>query len=404
MRRKILGFCFLIGLLALSCNLPLQPLSIAPPEDQLAAYVAATLQAIHIQQTGESGKGTVSSTPLAPILPHALYYLSGPESEAQVWRLEVDGVTQTRLTSEAEGVAGYAVSSVDGALALVSGNQLFLLDVETGERLLVADGSQADELAAGFYYRSRVSNPSFSPDGRILAYAHNGLHLYDVATGDDWHVLTNKVAAPDEGIILAEELYFPGAWAPDSRHLAVDIAFAESGTLAVVDWQAEQPLTRMNASGILCCQVSWAPDSGSILVASPYLGLVSPGLWRYDANTGAEGILVAGSEEAGAFEFVGWPLQLPNGELLYFYASTAEVPEGNVPLLMLRSDPDAASSRHQLRPESFSILEALWAEDGSLAIIRQASGGAGAQVVLARIDGSPLQVLLNEAWELRWGP
>jgi hypothetical protein len=160
----------------------------------------------------------------------------------------------------------------------------------------------------------------------------------------------------------------------------------------------------MNASGILCCQLSWAPDSGSILVASPYLGLVSPGLWRYDANTGAEGILVAGSEEAGAFEFVGWPLQLPNGELLYFYASTAEVPEGDVPLLMLRSDPDAASGRHQLRPESFSILEALWAEDGSLAIIRQASGGAGAQVVLARSDGSPLKVLLNEAWELRWGP
>lgn len=404
MTQKTLALFALFGLLAIACALLAPPLPSGSPEDQLATFVAATLQAVHAQQTEQSGGDMAVPTPLPAILPHSVYYLSGPEGEAQVWRLGSDGLTQTRLTAQAGGVNSFAVSRADGSLAILSNNQLYLLDAGGGDPRLVADGSQAAENAPDYFYRGRVSNPSFSPDGRILAFAHNGLHLYDVASGDDWHLLVNQVDEPEEGLLLPEELYFPGEWAPDNRHLVVDIAYLEGDALAVVDWQANPPLTRMKAGGLLCCQVSWAPDSGSILVASPYLGLVSPGLWRYDANTGAEGVLVAGSEGDGTFEFVGWALQLSNGELVYFYASTAEVPEGDVPLLMVRSALDGRSNRVQLRSESFSIREALWAEDGSLALIRLSSSSAGSQVVLAQGDGSPLQVLLSEARGLAWGP
>lgn len=403
MNSKVLLSLTLFVWLAAGCTLPTTPVPTAPPESQVATFVAATLDAVHTQETAQ-GSEAPAVPPLSTLLPHSVYALIGPEGDAQVWRLSADGQTQTQLTHEAGGVDGYAVSPDDGRLALVVDNQLILLDPDSGERAQVAAGVPADPDSPAFFYRGRISDPSFSPDGRILAYAYNGLHLYDVASGDDLHVLVNQVDEPDSGLLVPEEIYFPGAWASDDRRLVVDIASSEGSSLGVVDWTVSDPLTPMNAGGILCCQVSWAPDNGSILVASPFLGLVSPGLWRYDARTGAEGVLVAGNADSGTFEFAGWPLQLPDGTMRYFYASTTEVPEGDVPLLMVSSGLDGQSDRTTLRPESFNIREALWAEDGSLVLIRLASGGTGSQVVLVWADGRPLQVLLGEARDLAWGP
>jgi hypothetical protein len=138
-------------------------------------------------------------------------------------------------------------------------------------------------------------------------------------------------------------------------------------------------------------------------VASPYLGLIDSGLWRYNAQSGERITLIGG--ETGLYEFAGWPLQLANGDLRYFYSSSTDVPGGDVPLYMVASGPDGVSDRTQLRADAFSIREALWAEDGSLALIMSAvPGDLSGPVIVAFADGSQLQPLLEEAWQLGWGP
>ena len=115
---------------------------------------------------------------------------------------------------------------------------------------------------------------------------------------------------------------------------------------------------------------------------------------------------MGGTAEGGSSGFVGWPLQQTSGELFYFYANLEEFsPDGGLPLVMMRGSPDG-SHREAVRPEAFHIVEALWAPDGSLALVVQPGDGADRQVLLARIDGSPLQVLIEGEGisHLAWGP
>ncbi len=139
-----------------------------------------------------------------------------------------------------------------------------------------------------------------------------------------------------------------------------------------------------------------------MLVANPSYGVHWPGLWRYDVQTGEEFDLV--STQPGSPHSVGWPVQLPSDDLLYFHGETFS-PEEGIPLVLVHSDPDG-KDRTQVRREEFQIIDALWAEDGSLVLISQMSDGGGVELVLARPDDGPLQVLLQGGSinDLAWGP
>jgi WD40 repeat protein len=346
-------------------------------------------------------------------LPHSVYYLDGPAEEAQVWRLEADGLSRVQVTNEEAGVDQFAVSSADGTIAFVSNNHLFLMGGDGENRRIVADDREVDREAEDYIFRGFIEAPVFSPDGRTLAYAFNGLHLYNLASGEDKHVLTNLGNLLGEPFVFARENYFPGPWSPDGSMLLILMGYFEGSTLAVMELEAEQ-FTRLWSSGAVCCQYSWAPDGHSVLVANPSYSVVWPGLWRYDAETGEETVVVPGIAQDGSVNFVGWPHQLPSGDLLYFHVNLERFsPDVGIPLVMVRSAPDG-SNRSPLRPEEFRINSALWAPDGSLALILNLSNGDSVrvtsddimQVVLARTDGSPLQVLIEGECirGLEWGP
>ena len=137
------------------------------------------------------------------------------------------------------------------------------------------------------------------------------------------------------------------------------------------------------------------------------LGNDWPGLWRYDAETGEEFHLVA--THPGESKFVGWPVQLPSDDLIYFYGDRFTFEQG-IPLVMVRSNPNGGDPT-QIRPEEFLISDALWSEDGSLVLIDQPIGdqnqqGSTARIVMARPDGGELQVLLEAEpiRQMEWGP
>lgn len=373
-------------------------------QNELATIVAATLQAEAVQG-GETGEASLDNAQSAEpsLLPHNVYFLKSAEGIRQVWRLDADGSNEQMLSSSSSDVSAYDVSSADGSVAYVSANRLYLLSSDGQDSRVLIDASSADEAADDYYYRYVISSPRFSADGRTLAYSLNGIWLLDLDSGSSVHLLENQLEESDPAYIYPLELYFPESWSPNGEKLLISVAYLEAGTLAFLD-PADGQMTPLTTSGIVCCQSQWAPDNGSILVASPYIGLIEPGLWRYDAATGVEAIIIEGSESDSVFNFAGWPLQIENGDLYYFYTSTAGFPDGDISLLMVRSGPDGESGRQQLRTDSLMVREALWADDGSLALIVQSQQGISGPLVLAKIDGSPLLILANEAEQLRWGP
>ncbi len=393
----------LLSWLLAACAPGVAPASPTLDTAELATIVAATLSA---EPPPATATPSATSPAAEALLPSAVYFLSDRSGNMQVWRLAVDSATLSQLTEVADGVDDYDIAA-DGQLAYVSGNQLWLRTADGEEQVLV-DGSAAEPQDEGFHYSQRISAPRFTPDSARLAYALDGVHVIELDSGEDQHLLVNQLNNNDNDFIFPEELYYPETWSPDGSRLLVSIAFFEGGSLGVLRTGGAEGLVRFEAQGSLCCQAAWAPDSASVLVASPYAGIVAPGLWRYDAASGAESVLLDASDPDGGFHFVGWPLA--SGEGLYaFYASSGRLPEGEVPLFMVRSELADVANQTQLRPESFSIREALWAPDGSLALLIEnpivvAEGVTGGTILLVRADGSPAAPLADQAHAMRWGP
>ena len=90
--------------------------------------------------------------------------------------------------------------------------------------------------------------------------------------------------------------------------------------------------------------------------------------------------------------------------MLFFYDNEHFSPDIGIPLTMVRSDPNGLSLK-PVRPEIFKIIDVLWAQDGSAAIILQPSGDGMMQIILARPDGSPLQIMFEgqRIRNLAWG-
>ena len=338
-------------------------------------------------------------------LPHSLYYLSGWDADAQVWRLDLETQSTQQVTGEEFGVQDFSVSPADGSLAIVTGNRLYLLDADGGDRRLVADGSTVDPNIEDYIFRGFVNDPVFSPDGATLAYAFDGLHLYDTASTEDKHALTNLGNLNDEPFVFAKEVYSPGRWSPDGSKLLILMDYYEGSTLAVMDPDAEQPFTRLRSEGPVCCTFSWSADSQSVLVANPnYTGDI-PGLWSFDAHTGEETVLIPGIAEDGSINFVGWPFKRQDGSLYYFHENVERFsPDEGIHLSMARSAADGGN-RTQLRPDVFSFYDALWSPDGSFALVVE-PGDEASRLLHVPADGSPLQVLLEGEWirGLAWGP
>lgn len=387
MKHLLVPAVMALMILTASCNLP-QPV---PDPAEVATAVAATLAPSPAVTTPEPG---------VAVLPNSLLYLSARSGSQQVWRLERDGVTQTQITAEDADVNFFAASQLDGSVAFASGNQLYLVDASGGNRRLLVDNAAANTQAEDFAYTARISDPQFSPDGRYLAYAYNGLWILDTSNNQAVHLLENQV---DDG--RPERVYAPIKWAPNGVQLLLSVTGSDYSSIAFVNPGADNLVTEVDARN-LCCSASWSPDSASVLVASPFDGLIEAGLWRYDVLSGEVTELIA-AETDELYEFAGWPLELSGGSLQYFYASTAELGSADAPLYMVSSGPDGVSGRALVRAEPFSnIGEALWAMDGSLALIvqRRPEGGAGGAVLVAFADDRQLQLLMDDGHAMQWGP
>ena len=400
--KKLLAGVLVLMLAALACA---TPLTNTAPQTNVETVVAQTMQAL--TSVAPPAPVTTSTPPsgTSNLLPHPLYYLNKDSTGfLQVYRLETDGKTVQQITFEPSDIETYDVSPVDGSVAYTSNNQLLLVEADGSNRLLLVDGGPlgSDES----YIYNRVSTVAWSRDGKTIAFGYGGLNFYALDTGAINKVLENQVDN-SPGIAILREGYSPREYAPDGSKLLINIGYYEGGVYALY-YLSGNRLVRSEENPVTCCEGSWTLDGSAYYAASPYLGMISPGLWRINADGKVDTLL--DGEFLGPLEFAQAPVLGPDGQLYFFHNSLPQAEDmlNRMPLYMVRSGTDGVTGREKLYPELFeNINEILWAPDASFAILAIApieNIFQGGKAEIYYTDGRPSVPLVPFAQDMRWGP
>jgi Tol biopolymer transport system component len=390
-----------LAVLSLACASTLDGAPTASPGD-VATVVALTMQVL-------TPVSDVIPEPETSLLPHSLYYLGTDSSGlTQIYRLELDGKTQTQLTFEPASVLDFDVLQRDGSYAYEIDNRLVLVNGEGSNRRVLAEGNPRGNVR-GFY------RPVFSPDGGTLAYVSGGLNLYDVSTGAASLVVADRA----ENASLPRESYVPESFTPDGKKLLVHMLHTDTSLPAVYDVakNALVPFSGKSDEDFACCQfgreIGWFADSMSFYSANPTPGVDAGGLWSVNVGTGEVTTIIPYGGGNNTFNFVDEPYAAPDGRFYYFFSNY----DGNLGPLhrapgyleIIRVAGDSWNERTSLvRNESLRMMnEALWAPDGSFVIVALAPGEDvmdGGQAEIVYFDGRSNLVLAPFAQEMKWGP
>ena len=400
--KKLLAATLVLSLAALACAT--QPTGPSSPTN-VETVVAETMQAL--TPTAPSSGATSTLPPeTSSLLPHPLYYLNNDSAGfLQVYRLEMNGETVEQITFEPSNVNTYDVSPVDGSVAFISNNQLLLVNVDGSNRRILVDGGplSSDE----FYATSSVNGVAWSPDGKTIAFGLGGLNFYALNSGAINKVLENQIDN-SPGFAILREGYTPNEYAPDGSKLLVNIGYYEGGVYALY-YLSGNALVRSEDNPASCCDGSWAPDSSAYYAASPYLGMISPGLWRINVD-GTVNALVSFDGTNGPIGFAQAPILSPDNQLYYFFNTQSNVEDvaSRVPLYMVRSAPDGVTNRTNLISTPFeNVNEILWTPDATFAVLAIAPVEniyQGGKAEIYYTDGRPAVSLVPFAQKMRWGP
>jgi WD40-like Beta Propeller Repeat len=372
---------------------------------------------------------TVSNPPPAPggILPAALYYLGGgQEAQSQIFRLERDGKTITKITDEKPASPGilavleFDVSPADGSLAYIvqgaAGNMLVQADKDGKHRRVLLSGAS-------------VSNPLWSPDGKQIAVQiyrapdakaglAGGTYLIPAGGGEPKLLQANDVVKDPANPDPKAMGYNPVAWSPDGTRLllnacsqSIDLCGAVVKNLAsgkLVPLRALERMTTVSSGG-------WSADGKAIYVTMYQPGSMAPilGLWRADPATGELTSYIPASPVEGKFTLVAGVHPGRDGSISALLATTDKLPEvggDNVvwpKFGLYRVSADGKQTQQLGAPNNENPGDVvLWAKDDSGVVIDahmvDANNVSTAMLWLPS-DGGPAVTIPVSSSVLHWG-
>jgi hypothetical protein len=247
------------------------------------------------------------------VLPRPLYFIS--LDDGQVWRVEADGRTLTRITNERDEVTEFDVSADGAALVYVTENLLVRADADGGNRTVLVTGAALTGQDDDFVVRMIV-NPRWSPDGEQIAFGMNGVNLIPAAGGEP------VMIQQSDPIPVRREVarfYRPQLWSPDGRKLVVAVNFWQEGLIYAVKDLARGALVDIESA---CCDPSWSADGRSLFMySSSPEGYNPPGLWRVNPATGAAEVVIQGRTDGDPLlRLVAFPHEAADGSLRFLLA------------------------------------------------------------------------------------
>ncbi len=303
------------------------------------------------------------------LLPRPLYFIS--LDDGQVWRVEVDGRTLTRITDERAEVTEFDVSPDGAALAYVTENLLVRADADGNNRTVLVTGAALTGAEDDFVVRMIV-NPRWSPDGEQIAFGMNGVNLIPAAGGDPVMI---QQSDPIPATRELARFYRPQLWSPDGSQLVVAVNFWMEGLIYAVKDLETGGLVDIESA---CCDPSWSVDGRSLLMySSSPEGYNPPGLWRVDPATGEAEVVIQGRTDGDPLlRLVAFPREAPDGSLRFLLAEQLPNADGvylwppmfQLALLGADGEPSAVSE------SAYSASwEGGWAPGGEGLVIRLVS-------------------------------
>ena len=343
-------------------------------------------------------------------LPAPVYFLRA----GQIWRLARDGATRQQITREASPITDFDVSAADGALVYVTDNRLIHTDAHGGRRQVLVAGpalTPAEDDLASLNDKShiigKVAAPRWSPDGDRIAYIQNGLNVMSISNGQVQTVHQNG-RIPEQSESGAEgPLLFMGviAWSPDGLHLLAEVYRYPLASLfdrlVGLKHFSDGSLETFHC---VFCHLAWTADSQVFYTANPSMGGVGA-LGRHDIATGQRTLIGLDVPARSAY-FYAYPHAPNQDEVYVFMASSASPAEPPAAFKMYKVRADGYGTT-PLRGDDHPIQTALWARDGSGALIVTSSASDEIQadrLVWLPVDGSPAIALpVTGLRTLRWG-
>ncbi len=277
-----------------------------------------------------------------------IWFLSDPGGTVNLWSMNPDGSDRKRQTDSGQWDARWPSMDPGGQIAYVLAGDIHVLDCKTGtdrkltidlpsERLLTRvrypnpsqylsffslapEGDRVAVEARGEVFSipakegitlpvtggsgAREKYPTYSPDGKRIAYVTDASGEETIATADAWgRGEVKQVAATGKSVF-----HYPVTWSPDGQWIAWS---DQTQTLYIVKAAGGEPITVDHSDQSEMREYSWSPD-GRYLAYSKANRIDWSAVFIYDTKDKT-------AHQATGFDTnSGNPAWDPEGRYLYF--------------------------------------------------------------------------------------